>query len=126
VLLTNQDKTVGARLIQWDRGRVSQHVANGFDCTIYSARIDLAEACLQIDTDAWPNEVRFLFMAILEVIRTAAKARAAGIGAEGYPVPRLSRAERDALRQFAKDIDVIDRLREVAPIAWSDVDTEGP
>jgi hypothetical protein len=120
MLLTAADKFVGHKLIDWDRNRVQKHAANGFDCSAYSTRIDLAEACLDIDENNWPQEVRFLFMALLEVLRAGTKARAQNIGPESYPVPNLSTQERDALKQFAKDIGVINRLREVAPVQWSD------
>lgn len=113
------------RLLSWDRARVAQACADGYDCSVYQARQDLADACLEIDTDEWPNDVRFLYMAILEITRTPSKARAINIGAVRPIVLRLTFAERLLYRAFARAIGVIDRLKEVAPRQWADEDTEG-
>lgn len=119
-------KLLCRRLLAWDRARVAQHVSDGYDCSIYMARQDLADACIEIDTDDWPQEIRFFFMAILEVTRTPTKARIQNIGPLRPVVTRLSLAERIAYRVLADNIGVRERLREVAPRQWGDVDTEGP
>jgi hypothetical protein len=118
-------KVLARRLLAWDRARVAQHKADGYDCSIYEARQDLAEACIEIDTADWPQDVRFLFMAVLEVTRTPTKARIQNIGPLRPVVTRLSLAERLAYRVLADNIGVRERLREVAPRQWADVDTEG-
>ena len=118
-------KVLARRLLTWDRARVAQHEADGYDCTIYKARQDLAEACIEIDTLEWPQEIRFLFMAVMEVTRTPSKAREQNIGPLKPVVSRLTLSERLAYRQLATELGIIARLREVAPRQWADVDTEG-
>jgi hypothetical protein len=118
-------QTLAGRLILWDRNRVAKHVADGYDCTLWSARIDLAEACISLDTDAWPQDIKFYYMVVLEVTRTAIAAKQFGIGPLGAVVPHLTLAQRLAYRAFADSIGVRDRLKETSPMQWGDVDVEG-
>jgi hypothetical protein len=119
-------KVLARRLLTWDRARVAQHEQDGYDCAAYRARQDLMEACIEIDADAWPQEIRIEFTALLEITRTPTKAREQNIGPLKPVVTRLSLAERLAYRALADAIGVRERLREVAPRQWADVDTEGP
>jgi hypothetical protein len=64
-------------------------------------------------------------MAVLEVTRTPTKAREQGIGALKPVVTRLTLVERLAYRALADALGIRERLREVAPRQWGDVDTEG-
>jgi hypothetical protein len=119
MLLTDNDKLVAHRLIQWERNRVAQYESQGYDCSLQRIRGDIAEAAIDADTDTWTMDTRFFFMALLEVLRAGAKARAAGFeGPETYPVPSLNQQQIAACKQFAADIGVLNRLREVAPVAW--------
>lgn len=118
-------KAMLRRLLAWDRARVSQAISDGFDCTLYAARQDLADASIDTDPDTWTTEVRFLFMAVMEITRTPTKARAINIGRVAAVVTRWTLAERLLLRALADDLGIRGRLREVAPRQWGDNDVEG-
>lgn len=118
-------KALCRRLLTWDRARIALHEQDGFDCTVYKARQDLMEACIDIDTVNWPEEVRIEFTCLLEITRTPTKVREQNIGPMRPIVTRLTLAERLAWRALADALGVRERLREVAPRQWADVDTEG-
>lgn len=118
-------RAMARRLIAWDRARVVKAEGDGFDCSIYKTRQDPADAYIDVNVTTWPQEVTFLFMALLEVTRTPTIARPFRIGRVPPVVDRLTLAERLLYRAIADDLGIRERLREVAPVQWGDVDTEG-
>lgn len=124
-------KVLARHLLTWDRARIVQSEARGYDCTIYIQRQDLAEVAIDADVDAWPEEVKKLFMALLEMHRTATRGSVEGIGVYRPKVNRPNLIERIAMRNLAVALGelrgktVIERLREVSPRHWAEEDTEG-
>ena len=119
-------KVVARRLIAWDRDRVAQHCAEGYDCGEYTAKLDHMETLIEVDVNLWEPEALIFYTSLLEVTRTKRKFREVTILDRPRAQPMmLNFLERAAWRQFAKDIGTIGRLREVAAAAWSDTDTEG-
>ncbi len=124
--LSAAGKVLARRLLGWDRGRVQAHAEAGYDVSVYQARQDLAEVCIDADVSSWPPEVVDLFLAVLEVTRNPTPALQHGIGPMRVRVGRLSRVERITYRALASEIPgVLKRLRETSPRAWSDDDGEG-
>lgn len=117
-------RILARRLLAWDRARVDLRESQGHDVAAYRASQDLAETFIDADVDSWPIGVREFFMVLLEVTRTPTSP-AAGIGQTRPVVDRLTRAERVAYRAIARDLAVLERLREASPRQWADDDGEG-
>lgn len=121
--LTGAAKLIAEELLAWDVARVDEIATRGYDVTGYRARQELAHETLAADVDIgeWPRDVRDLFMAVLEVNRTPTPAVQLGVrGPIQHPVPRRAAAQVRALKVLAKELNVIENLREVAPIQWAD------
>lgn len=121
--LTPDSQTLAMRLLAWDRARVGRHAAEGHDVAAYRARQDLAEAAIGSDVAGWPDEVRDLFMAVLEVTRaTSVTRRAISPKPHDPPAPEIKRI----VYGLALEIGALARLREVCPEYWGEMgETDG-
>jgi hypothetical protein len=124
--LTSAGQVLARRLLAWDRARVAGHAARGFDVGVYKARQDLAEVCIGADVDSWPDEVRELFARVLEVTRSPVPALERGIGPMRAEPLALTPADRLAYVALARELGVLEQLRETAPNHWSDEDSAPP
>ncbi len=119
-------KVLARRLLAWDVKRIAAAVARGVeDLDAYRERQELARVCIDADVDAWPDDVRRLFRAILETTATAKRVREIGIGPPRVFVERLTAEDRAAYRTLAEAIGVLDRLREAGPADWTAQTSKG-
>lgn len=121
-ILTTRSRATLARVLAWDRRRVARAEARGKDGTVYKARQNLAEACLDLPTENWPEDVRELYQALLEVTRTPSyrpPVLTDGMLGREERAP-LTRIERADHRHAASEIGVLAKLVAVSPVLWAE------
>jgi len=121
-MLTAGSKSAARRLLHWDVARVVALAAAGHDVSLYQARQRAAETAIDADVASWSEEVRSLFLAVLEVTRTPTPVVQLGIGRLQHPIQRMTRDEQIASRELAREIGVLGKLQEVAPVHWAEGD----
>lgn len=116
--LTARARAIAETLLKWDVGRVAKIAAQGYDVTVYGERQSDAAAVVAAGRPPaeWAKDITTMFQALLEVHMVPQQVLQYGVG----PVTSEGHPDKDGLRVLAREIGVIEMLREVAPRHWGE------
>lgn len=120
--LTKAARETANELLRWDVDRVELiRRGSSLDVSAYRARQAKVQSALDagLPAERWPPVLRDVLMALLETHMSLELVQQHQAGPVEHAIPRRTPEQLEELRRLARELGVLEQLREVAPEQWA-------